>query len=63
VWNERWKVRNVPKHAVLSVSVMDKDKGTPLNDFIGKVRLHRKRESVTDPLQFKTDINPGAKEV
>ncbi|KIM31665.1 hypothetical protein M408DRAFT_327138 [Serendipita vermifera MAFF 305830] len=48
VWNEKWRVKNVPKHAILEVQVMDKDEGTPLNDFIGK---------------FKVDVNPGAKEV
>ncbi|KAG8854840.1 hypothetical protein FRB91_003002 [Serendipita sp. 411] len=47
VWNERWSVKNVPKHAVLEVSVFDKDEGTPLNDYIGKI---------------KTNIEPGTKD-
>ncbi|CAG8730607.1 11850_t:CDS:2, partial [Acaulospora colombiana] len=36
VWNEKWSVKNVPKHAVLEVEVYDKDEGTPINDYIGK---------------------------
>lgn len=48
VWNEIWRVKNVPTDADLSVEVLDKDVGAPHDDFIGK---------------FKTTVSPGAKEV
>jgi hypothetical protein len=47
VWNEHWKVKNVPEHATLSVEVMDKDDGTPTDDYIGK---------------FTTSVTAGTKE-
>jgi hypothetical protein len=47
VWNEIWRVKNVPSHASLHVKVMNKDE-SPLTGFIG---------------QFETSINPGTKEV
>lgn len=46
VWNELWKVKNVPSNAELRVQVLDKDDGAK-DDYIGK---------------FTTDITPGAKE-
>ncbi|KIY48218.1 hypothetical protein FISHEDRAFT_43472, partial [Fistulina hepatica ATCC 64428] len=48
VWNEIWKVKNVPAHADLVVDILDKDNGAPHDDFIGK---------------FKTSVAAGAKEV
>ncbi|KAJ7237748.1 hypothetical protein B0H12DRAFT_1026146 [Mycena haematopus] len=36
VWNEMWKVKNVPIHASLMVEVLDKDDGAKLDDYIGK---------------------------
>lgn len=47
VWNETWRVKNVPAIADLLVEVLDKDVGAPHDDFIGK---------------FKTSVAPGAKE-
>ncbi|KAJ8699089.1 hypothetical protein PTI98_002243 [Pleurotus ostreatus] len=48
VWNEVWRVKNVPFLADLEVELLDKDDGAPHDDYIGK---------------FKTTIRPGAKEV
>ncbi|TFK45912.1 hypothetical protein OE88DRAFT_1708179 [Heliocybe sulcata] len=48
VWNDLWRVKNVPVHASLNVQVLDKDDGTPTDDYIGK---------------FSTSISPGTKEV
>ncbi|KAJ7601157.1 hypothetical protein C8J56DRAFT_814275 [Mycena floridula] len=48
VWNETWKVKNVPKTADLHVELLDKDTGAPHDDFIGK---------------FTTSVADGAKEV
>ncbi|KAF7314993.1 C2 domain-containing protein [Mycena indigotica] len=47
VWNEIWRVKNVPAHASLSVEVLDKDDGAKADDFIGK---------------FTTSVTAGAKE-
>ncbi|KAH7924083.1 hypothetical protein BV22DRAFT_1105697 [Leucogyrophana mollusca] len=47
VWNEVWKVKNVPNTACLQVIVRDKDNGAPIDDYIGK---------------FETTVSPGAKE-
>ena len=46
VWNELWRVKNVPSNAELRVQVLDKDDG-PKDDYIGR---------------FTTDVLPGAKE-
>ena len=35
VWNEHWKVRNVPSTANLHVEVMDKDVGNITDDCVG----------------------------
>jgi len=49
VWNEAWKVKNVPNHAAqLEITVMDKDEGTLTDDFIGKVKM---------------DVRPGYRKV
>ena len=48
VWNEYWKVKNVPSTAKLSVEVMEKDNGTITDDYVGLA---------------ETDIFPGAKEM
>ncbi|KAI6027200.1 hypothetical protein EDC04DRAFT_2718308 [Pisolithus marmoratus] len=48
VWNEIWKVKNVPASATLSVIVRDKDLGAAVDDYIGK---------------FYTSVSPGPKEV
>ncbi|KZP06001.1 hypothetical protein FIBSPDRAFT_876914 [Athelia psychrophila] len=48
VWNETWRVKNVPSTATLSVKVMDKDNDAPTDDYIGK---------------FETSVAAGAKEV
>lgn len=48
VWNELWRVKNVPANATLHVQVMDKDNDTPTDDYIGK---------------FQTTISAGTKEV
>ncbi|KAJ6606017.1 hypothetical protein DFH09DRAFT_896524 [Mycena vulgaris] len=47
VWNEIWRVKNVPVHASLAVEVLDKDDGAKRDDYIGK---------------FTTTVTPGAKE-
>lgn len=47
VWNELWRVKNVPALADLRVQILDKDDGAPHDDYIGK---------------FKTSIAKGAKE-
>lgn len=47
VWNEIWKVKNVPVHASLAVEVLDKDDGAKRDDYIGK---------------FTTTVTAGAKE-
>ncbi|KAI0713827.1 hypothetical protein C8Q76DRAFT_768732 [Earliella scabrosa] len=47
VWNELWKIKNVPKTASLIVDVLDKDVGNITDDHIGK---------------FTTSLAPGAKE-
>ena len=47
VWNEIWRVKNVPVTADLVIKVMDKDEGSMTDDFIGRV---------------KTSISTGAKE-
>jgi hypothetical protein len=46
VWNELWRVKNVPSNAELRVQVLDKDDG-PKDDYIGR---------------FTVGIEPGAKE-
>jgi hypothetical protein len=48
VWNEIWKLKNVPTHATLSVKVLDKDDGMITDDYIGK---------------FETSVTAGAKEL
>jgi hypothetical protein len=48
VWNEVWKLKNVPSHATLFVKVLDKDDGTITDDYIGK---------------FDTTVSAGAKEI
>jgi hypothetical protein len=48
VWNEQWRIKNVPETAELHVEVLDKDNGAPHDDFIGK---------------FKTSVSPGAREI
>ncbi|KAI0628872.1 hypothetical protein C8Q77DRAFT_1076566 [Trametes polyzona] len=47
VWNELWKIKNVPNTATLTVEVLDKDNGTITDDHIGR---------------FSTPVEPGAKE-
>ena len=47
MWNELWKIKNVPKTASLIVDVLDKDVGNITDDHIGK---------------FTTSLAPGAKE-
>lgn len=47
VWNEIWRVKNVPVTADLVIKVMDKDQGSMTDDFIGRVT---------------TSISAGAKE-
>lgn len=48
VWNEIWRVKNVPATADLVIKVMDKDEGSVTDDFIG---------------QIKTSVTPGTKEL
>ncbi|TRM57010.1 hypothetical protein BD626DRAFT_551264 [Schizophyllum amplum] len=48
VWNEIWRIKNVPIHAHLAIEILDKDVRTPRDDYIGRV---------------KTTVNPGAKEI
>ncbi|KAJ3907028.1 hypothetical protein F5879DRAFT_1065500 [Lentinula edodes] len=48
VWNETWRVKNVPITSDLLVEVLDKDFGSPIDDFVGK---------------FKTSVAAGAKEL
>ena len=47
VWNELWKIKNVPNTATLTVEVNDKDVGNITDDHIGK---------------FSIPITAGAKE-
>jgi hypothetical protein len=37
VWNEHWRVKNVPTTATLVITVMDKDAGSYTDDFIGTI--------------------------
>jgi len=37
VWNEHWRVKNVPETANLVITVLDKDEGSFTDDFIGTV--------------------------
>lgn len=39
VWNELWKIKNVPSDAKLYIDVMDKDNGTVTDDFIGAAEI------------------------
>jgi hypothetical protein len=48
VWNETWRVKNIPITADIYVEVLDKDVGAPIDDYIGK---------------FQTSVAAGAKEV
>ncbi|EMD34185.1 hypothetical protein CERSUDRAFT_55413, partial [Gelatoporia subvermispora B] len=48
VWNEVWKVKNVPDIANLAVEVLDKDNGAVTDDYVGKL---------------STTVSPGAKEL
>ncbi|CAA7261022.1 unnamed protein product [Cyclocybe aegerita] len=48
VWNEVWRMKNVPATADLYITVMDKDEGSVHDDYIGKL---------------KTSVTPGTKEV
>ncbi|KAF5318159.1 hypothetical protein D9619_012110 [Psilocybe cf. subviscida] len=48
VWNEVWRVNNVPKTADLVIKFLDKDEGSLTDDFIGSV---------------KTSVSHGAKEL
>jgi hypothetical protein len=48
VWNEIWRVKNVPLTADLVIKVMDKDEALVTDDFIGTA---------------KTSITAGAKEL
>ncbi|KAJ4479125.1 hypothetical protein J3R30DRAFT_3289485 [Lentinula aciculospora] len=48
VWNETWRVKNVPITSDILVEVLDKDFGSPIDDFVGK---------------FKTSVAAGAKEL
>ncbi|KAF9528271.1 C2-domain-containing protein [Crepidotus variabilis] len=48
VWNETWRIKNVPATADLVINVMDKDEGSVTDDFIGTIR---------------TGVSAGAKEL
>ncbi|KAH9483458.1 hypothetical protein JR316_0002926 [Psilocybe cubensis] len=48
VWNEVWRVKNVPAIADLEIKVMDKDEGSMTDGYIGKA---------------KTSVNAGAREL
>jgi hypothetical protein len=48
IWNEVWRVKNVPTTADLYVELLDKDYGQLHDDYIGK---------------FKTSVAAGAKEL
>lgn len=48
VWNEIWRVKNVPATADLVITVMDKDEGSYTDDLIGII---------------KTSVSAGAKEM
>ena len=39
VWNETWRVKNVPASADLKLKIMDKDEGSITDDFIGTVKV------------------------
>ena len=48
VWNEVWRIKNVPTTATIQVDLHDKDNGAPVDDYIGK---------------FSTSVSPGTREV
>ncbi|OCH85368.1 C2-domain-containing protein [Obba rivulosa] len=48
VWNEVWKVKNVPSIATLTIEVLDKDNGNVTDDYVGKM---------------STTVSPGAREL
>ncbi|XP_006458799.1 hypothetical protein AGABI2DRAFT_177010 [Agaricus bisporus var. bisporus H97] len=48
VWNEVWKIKNVPTTATLQVVVMDKDEGKMTDGYVG---------------EFEMTVDAGAKEV
>ncbi|KAJ7041900.1 hypothetical protein C8F04DRAFT_1077682 [Mycena alexandri] len=74
VWNEIWKVKNVPVHANLAVEVLDKDDGAKMDDYIGKFSVSvaegAKECEIDGPLfrraggtfWLKIDSKPSAKE-
>lgn len=39
VWNELWKIKNVPANAKLHIDVLDKDNGTVTDDYIGSAEI------------------------
>ncbi|KAI0081495.1 hypothetical protein K474DRAFT_1688703 [Panus rudis PR-1116 ss-1] len=39
VWNELWRIRNVPSTAKLHIDVLDKDNGTVTDDYIGTAEV------------------------
>ncbi|KAJ7063724.1 hypothetical protein C8F01DRAFT_88658 [Mycena amicta] len=73
VWNELWRVKNVPAHANLSIEVLDKDDGAKADDFIGKftvsVAAGAKEAEIEGPLLrraggtfwLKIDSTPSSK--
>ena len=48
VWNELWKIKNVPHGATLAVEVMDKDSNSLTDGYIG---------------QFTLEVSSGEKEL
>lgn len=39
MWNETWRVKNVPASADLVLKIMDKDEGSLTDDFVGTVKV------------------------
>ncbi|KAF8209335.1 hypothetical protein K438DRAFT_1810860 [Mycena galopus ATCC 62051] len=74
VWNEIWRVKNVPVHANLAVEVLDKDDGVKMDDYVGKfscsVAAGAKECEIEGPIfrraggtfWLKIDSTPSAKD-
>ena len=65
VWNELWKIKNVPNIATLTVEVNDKDVGNITDDHlkkikaVDKVRKEQRRQTVDGDLQGYVSLLSG----
>ena len=57
MWNENWKVKNVPVTAELVIKIMDKDQGSVTDDFIGFIKTSvdagEKEHDIEGPSLFR----------